>query len=347
MFNMLRKFIYRDIGIDLGTSTTLIFERDLGIVLDEPSVVAVEVNTGEVLAVGNEAKKMIGRAPVNIDTVRPLHSGVIADFDIAEEMLRHFFAKTLRGGIFKRPRVIICAPSGVTPVERKAVRDVAEQAGAAESYIIDELMAAAIGAGLPVNEAIGSMVMDIGGGTTEVGVISLGGCVYVNCLRVAGDALDEVIQSYLKKNYRFMIGLSSAERLKKELGFAMLPDKSNVPVKGEAKSVEISGRDLVSGLPKRLHISEIEIADAMFECIQQMVDTVKDALEKTPPELASDIAQEGITLCGGGALIRDLDLAISRATHLEVKIAESPLTCVVRGTAIALDELETLGSLGK
>lgn len=347
MLEIFRKLFYRDIGIDLGTSTTLIYERGQGIILDEPSVVAIEKDTGNVIAVGTEAKRMIGRAPVNIETVRPLHDGVIAEFDIAEAMLRRFFSKTINGGWFNRPRVIICAPSGVTPVERKAVREVAEQAGAKESYIIDELMAGAIGAGLPVNEAIGSMIMDIGGGTTEVGVISLGGCVYVNCIRVAGDSLDEVIQAYLKKHYRFMIGLATAEKLKKDLGFARLPDGSNVPVKSEVRTVDVSGRDLVNGLPRRQAVSEIEIADAIYDHIQQMVDVVKETLEKTPPELSSDIAQQGMVLCGGGALIRDIDLVISRATNLKVTVAESPLTCVVRGTAIALDELDLLGSINR
>jgi rod shape-determining protein MreB len=345
LLNLLRQLISRDIGIDLGTATTLMYEKEQGIVLDEPSVVSVEASTGRILAVGHEAKKMVGRAPANIETIRPLHGGVIADFDIAEEMLRVFLSRTLKGDVFARPRVIICAPSGVTPVERKAVRDVAQQAGAAEAYIIDELMAAAIGAGLPVNEAIGSMVMDIGGGTTEVGVISLGSCVYLNSLKVAGDTLDEVVQSYLKSNYRFLAGISTAEQLKKELGRAMFDDKSNLPSGGEARTVEVSGRDLVLGLPRKVSVSENEIAGAMSECIEQMVDSVKEALEKTPPELASDIVESGIVLCGGGALIRDLDRALAKATNLPVRIADSPLTCVVRGTAIALDELDTLRKL--
>ena len=347
MRSLLSRLIYRDIGIDLGTATTLIFEKGKGIVLDEPSVVAIEEATGTILAVGTEAKRMIGRAPVGVKTIRPLHEGVIADFDIAEDMLRYFFSKVFKKSLFSRPRVIICAPSGVTSVERKAVREVAEQAGASQTYVIDELMAAAIGAGLPVNEAMGSMILDIGGGTTEVGVISLGGCVHSNCIRVAGDALDEKILAYLKKNHRFLIGLSTAEVLKKELGFARLSDGSNIPVKGEEKTMDVSGRDLVSGLPKKIQVSEIEIADALYDSIQQMIDTVKDALEKTPPELASDIAQNGIVVCGGGSLIGDLDKAIAEKTRLKVIIAKSPLTCVVEGTAIALEELEILGSLRK
>lgn len=343
MAGLLARLFSRDIGIDLGTSSTLIYERGRGIVLDEPSVVAIDAETRQVLAVGAEAKRMIGRAPTNILPIRPLHDGVIAEFELAEEMLRRFFAVTIRGSAWRRPRVIICAPTGVTPVERKAVREVAEQAGARESYIIDELMAAAIGAGLPVNEAVGSMIIDVGAGTSEVGVISLGGCVYVSSIRVAGDALDEAVQRHMKKTYSFLIGESTAEAVKKSLGFAGVPDGSNVPSEAEAKRLDVSGRDLVSGLPRKVTVSELEIERAIREPLQQVVDAVKEALEKTPPELASDIAQRGITLSGGGALIRDLDRLISFHTGLTVRVAESPLTCVVRGTAVALDELENLG----
>ena len=342
----LKGLFTKDIGIDLGTSSTLIYERGQGIVLDEPSVVAVDAETREVLAVGLDAKRMIGRAPANIIPIRPLHDGVIAEFELAEEMLRRFFTTTIKGSWFLKPRVIICAPTGVTPVERKAVREVAEQAGARESYIIDELMAAAIGAGLPVNEALGSMIVDIGAGTTEVGVISLGGCVFVNCIRVAGDALDDAVRSYMKRQYSFLIGEATAESVKKNLGYAGLPDKSNIPSESEAKRSEVSGRDLVSGLPRKVSVSENEIMEAITEPLYQVVDAVKESLEKTPPELASDIAEKGITLTGGGALIRDLDKLIAQSTNLDVRVAESPLTCVVRGTAVALEELETLARIG-
>lgn len=346
MFGFINGMFTKDIGVDLGTSHTLIYERGLGIVLDEPSVVAVDAETREVLAVGLEAKRMIGRAPANILPIRPLHDGVIAEFELAEAMLRRFFMTTIKGSWLIKPRVIICAPTGVTPVERKAVREVAEQAGARQSFIIDELMAAAIGAGLPVNEALGSMIIDVGAGTTEVGVISLGGCVFVNCIRVAGDSMDEAVRAYMKKQYSFLIGEATAEALKKNLGYAGLPDQSNVPKDSEAKRSEVSGRDLVSGLPRKVSVSENEIKDAIAEPLSQIVDAVKEALEKTPPELASDIAERGITLTGGGALIRDLDILIGAATNLTVSVAESPLTCVVRGTAVALEELETLVRIG-
>ena len=347
MLGFLNGFFTKDIGIDLGTSNTLIYERDQGIVLDEPSVVAIDAETREVLAVGLEAKRMIGRAPANIIPVRPLHDGVIAEFELAEELLRRFFLATIKGSWFLKPRVIICAPTGVTPVERKAVREVAEQAGARESYIIDELMAAAIGAGLPVNEALGSMIVDIGAGTTEVGVISLGSCVFVNCIRLAGDSLDDAVRNYMKKQYSFLIGDSTAELVKKNLGYAGLADGSNVPSDREVKKSEVSGRDLVSGLPRKVSVSENEIMEAMTEPLSQIVDAVKESLEKTPPELASDIAEKGITLSGGGALIRDLDKLISKATNLDVRVAESPLTSVVRGTAVALEELETLAKISQ
>jgi len=339
------RFFRRDVGIDLGTANTLIYERGKGIVLDEPSVVAVDTETGAILAVGAEAKRMIGRTPVNIEPIRPLHDGVIADFELTEAMLRTFLERCLRITLFSRPRVVICAPSGVTQVERKAVRDVANTAGARESYIIDELMAAAIGAGLPVNEALGSMVVDVGAGTTEVGVISLGGCVYVSSNRVAGNTFDDAVRTHLKQRYSFLIGPATAEEVKKRLGFALLPDDSNRPIASEVKHTEISGRDLLTGLPKKVSVSEIEVAQALIEPINHVLDAVREALEKTPPELASDIAEGGITLTGGGALIRDLDKLISLSTDLPVRVADAPLTCVVRGTAVALDELDTLSGL--
>lgn len=331
------RFISRDIGIDLGTANTLVFVRGKGIVLREPSVVAIQQNNRQVaLAVGDEAKQMIGRTPGNIVAIRPLMDGVIADFDVAETMLKHFITKVAdhKGfGVF-RPRMVIGIPSGVTGVERRAVMDAALQAGAREVYLIEEPMAAAVGAGLPVSEPTGSMIVDIGGGTTEVAVISLGGIVISRSVRIAGDELTDSIAQYLKKVHNLSVGERTAEELKIRLGSAY-------PV-GEELQMEVRGLNLISGLPKTIVINSSEVREAIQEPVSTIVDAVRDTLEKTPPELAADIIDRGIVLAGGGALLTGLDELISHETEMPVHVAEDPLSCVALGTGRVLEEFSTL-----
>ncbi len=324
-----------DMAIDLGTANTLVYVKGKGIVLNEPSVVAIEENRGkkQVLAVGNEAKQMLGRTPGNIQAIRPLRDGVIADFEIAEEMIKYFIRKVHNRRSFASPMVIICVPSGSTAVERRAIQESAEAAGAMKVWLIEEPMAAAIGAGLPVTEPTGSMVVDIGGGTTEVAVISLGGIVYARSVRVGGDKMDDAIISYIRRNHNLLVGESSAERIKKEIGSACPPEE------GEGRSIQIRGRDLMNGVPKEITITERQIAEGLTDPVAQIVEAVKVALENTAPELAADIVDKGIVLTGGGGLLSNLDQVLRNATGLPVSIAENPLACVVRGTGTALDNL--------
>ncbi len=329
----------KDMGIDLGTANTLVFLRGKGIVTREPSVVAIQTNTKEVLAVGEEAKKMIGRTPGHIVAIRPLSDGVIADFDVTQSMLKYFIRKAHPRRSFFQPRVVVCVPSGVTEVEKRAVEEAAIQAGARDAYLIEEPMAAAIGAGLPVQEPTGSMVVDIGGGTTEVAIISLGGIVTSRSIRVAGDELDESIVHYIKKEYSLMIGERTAEEVKIQIGSADLQKKE--------QKMFIRGRDLISGLPKTIEVNSAEIHDAMKEAIMNIIDAIKYTLEKTPPELASDIMEQGIMLTGGGALLDGLDRLVKKETGMPVHIAEDPLDCVALGTGRALEDIETLRKIAK
>ncbi len=334
LLRMLSAPFSRDMGIDLGTANSLVYMRGRGVILREPSVVALQEKTGAILAVGQEAKKMIGRTPGNIIAVRPMKDGVIADFDVTEMMLRHFIQKGHKRNRLVRPRVIICVPTGITAVEKRAVIDAALQAGAREAFLIEEPMAAAIGAGLPVNEPIGNMVVDIGGGTTEVALISLGGVVASQSIRVAGDEMDEAIAQYVKNEYKILIGLRSAEDIKIEIGTALNS--------GEERERQIRGRDLVSGLPKTLTLNSNEIRLALLEPINAILNAIKLTLEKSPPELSSDIMDRGIILAGGGALLRGLDELIREETGMPVHIAENPLDCIAEGTGKVLEELETL-----
>ncbi|MGI6050439.1 MAG: rod shape-determining protein [Acetivibrionales bacterium] len=327
----------KEIGIDLGTANTLVYLKGKGIILREPSVVAVNNNTGQELAVGLDAKQMIGRTPGNITAIRPLKDGVIADFKTTKGMLKYFIKKATGNNPLTKPRVVICVPSGVTEVEKRAVVDSAISAGAKEAYLIEEPMASAIGAGLPVAEPSGSMVVDIGGGTSEVAVISLGGIVVSRSLRVAGDEFDDAIIHYIKKEYNLMIGERTAEDIKLKIGSAY-------PSKDE-KAYNVSGRDLVTGLPKEIAISSEEIREALKEPINSVVDSIKLTLEKTPPELASDVMERGIMLAGGGALLKGLDRLISEETGIPVFIAEQPIDCVVLGTGKVLEELDTLSNV--
>lgn len=325
----------RDIGIDLGTANTLIYMKGKGIVLREPSVVAVDVRNDTVLAVGNEAKQMIGRTPGSIVAIRPLKDGVIADFDITASMLKEFIKKTTGGG-FSKPRIIICIPSGVTEVERRAVIEAAYQAGAKNAQLIEEPMASAIGAGLPVEDATGSMVVDIGGGTSEVAIISLSGIVTSRSVRVAGDEFDDAIINYVKKKYNLLIGERTSEQLKIEIGSAF-------PLEEETE-VEIKGRNLLDGLPSNLKITSQEVREALADPVSLIVDAIRSTLERTPPELSADIIDRGIMLTGGGALLRGLDKLISQETGIPVNVAERPLDCVVDGTGRMLEDLD--GRLG-
>ncbi|MCG0238992.1 MAG: rod shape-determining protein [Firmicutes bacterium] len=321
-------------GIDLGTANTLVYVKGRGIVLQEPSVVAIDRDTKAPMAVGQEAKEMIGRTPGNIIAVRPMKDGVIADFEITQTMLKYFIQKAMPRRSPFRPRVVISCPSGVTGVERRAVKDAAQQAGAREAYIIEEPMAAAIGAGLPVEEPTGSMVVDIGGGTTEVAIISLGGLVTSRSIRIAGDEMDEAIVQYVKRTYNLLIGERTAEEIKVTIGSAY-------PV-GEETSMEIRGRDLVTGLPRTLTITSEEVRRALAEPVSAIVETVKITLENTPPELAADIMDRGIVMTGGGSLLRGLDVLLSKETGMPVHVADEPMLCVVRGTGQALDSLHIL-----
>lgn len=324
-----------DMGIDLGTANTLVHVKGKGIVLREPSVVAIKQDTGEVLAVGEEAKKMIGRTPGNIIAIRPMKDGVIADFDVTQAMLKYFIRKAMNSKSFARPRVVVGVPSGVTEVEKRAVIDAAQQAGAREAYLIEEPMAAAIGAGLPVEEATGNMVVDIGGGTTEIAVISLGGIVTSRSIRIGGDEMDSSIVQYVKRVYNMMIGERTAEEIKITIGSAIVPP-------GGEKKMEIRGRDLVSGLPKTLTVESKEILEALREPIYKIVDAVKGTLEKTPPELAADIMDHGIMMTGGGALLKNLDKLISSETGMPVMVADDALSCVGEGTGKSLENLTLL-----
>ena len=326
-----------DLAIDLGTATTLVYVKGRGIVLNEPSVVAVTENRGrrQVVAVGDEAKMMLGRTPGNISAIRPLRDGVIADFEVAEEMIKHFIRKVHNRRTFAAPQVIVCVPSGSTAVERRAIQESAESAGARKVFLIEEPMAAAIGAGLPVMEPTGSMVVDIGGGTTEVAVLSLGGIVYSRSVRVGGDKMDEAIIAYNRRNHNLLVGEGSAERIKKEIGSACPPED------GEGRLMEIKGRDLMNGVPKELLISERQIAEGLAEPVSAIVEAVKVALEHTAPELASDIVDKGIVLTGGGALLGNLAFVLRHATGLPVSVADDPLTCVALGTGKSLEDMKT------
>lgn len=328
----------RDMAVDLGTANTLIYVRGHGVVLNEPSVVAMSVRDGTVLAVGLDAKRMMGRTPAHIQAIRPLKDGVIADFDVCEKMLRYFIQKVHKSR-FNKPRMIICVPSGVTPVERRAVTDAAELAGARKpAYVIEEPMAAAIGAGLPVQEPTGNMVVDIGGGTTEVAVISLGGIVASQSVRVAGDELDDAVVNFIKKEYSLALGERTAEEIKIAMGSAW-------PLEEEL-TAEVRGRDLVSGLPKTITITTSEIRLAIEEPVQAIVDAVKATLDKTPPELAADIMEQGIMLTGGGALLTGLDLRLQHETGMPIHVADNPLQSVAIGTGQALEEFEALQAAG-
>ena len=326
-----------DLAIDLGTANTLVYVKGKGIALREPSVVTVLKDSKRVLAVGSEAKAMVGRTPENIMAIRPMKDGVIANFEITEAMLRYFIQKVHNRKTFVRPRMVICVPSGITQVERRAVRDSAENAGAREVYLIEEPMAAAIGVGLPVEEPGGNMVVDIGGGTTEVAVISLAGIVYAQSVRVGGDEMDEAIISYIKRNYNLLIGERTAEEIKIQVGSAYEV--------GERKTLEIKGRDLIAAIPKTVIITDEEIREALAEPVSAIVETVRGALERTPPELASDIVDRGIVLAGGGGLLRGIDVLLKEETGLPVTVAEDPLSAVVMGTGKVLDELDLLGKL--
>ena len=336
MISSLMSWFSEDIAIDLGTANTLVYVKNKGVVLNEPSVVAIEEYRGkkQVLAVGNEAKLMLGRTPGNIHAIRPLRDGVIADFEVAEEMIKYFIRKVNNNSAFSSPTVIVCVPSGSTAVERRAIQESAEAAGAYKVWLIEEPMAAAIGANLPVTEPTGSMVVDIGGGTTEVAVMSLSGIVYARSARVGGDKMDSAIISYIRRNHNLLVGEASAEKIKKEVGSACAPEK------GEGRTVEIKGRDLMNGVPKEIIISERQVAESLAEPVAQIVEAVKVALENTAPELAADIVDKGIVLTGGGALLSNLDQVLRNATGLPVSIAENPLACVVNGTGRALDEFK-------
>ena len=326
----------KDMGIDLGTANTLVFVKGKGIVLREPSVVAMNNMTKKTLAVGSEAKLMIGRTPGNIVAKRPLKDGVIADFDTAQTMMKNLIEKVSTKNAFKSPRIIVCYPSGVTEVEKRAIEEATKLSGARDVILMEEPMAAAIGAGLPVSEPTGSMIVDIGGGTTEVAIISLGGIVTSKSLRVAGDELDQSIISYLKKDFNLMVGERTAEQVKMEIGSAYKVDGE------EDMIMEIKGRDMISGLPKIVEISEAQVREALMEPVYQIIESIKTTLEKTPPELAADIMEKGIMLAGGGAYLRGLDVLINKETNMPVHIAEAPLDCVVLGAGKALEDFDKI-----
>ena len=335
LFTLIAGFFSNDMAIDLGTANTLVYVKGEGIVLNEPSIVAIHQADNTVLAVGKEAKAMLGRTPGNIVAIRPLKDGVIADFDVTEKMLNYFIRRVHKRRALVRPRIVIGVPSGITQVEKRAVRDSAMQAGAREVYLIEEPMAAAIGAGMPITEPGGNMVVDIGGGTTEVAVISLSGIVYSRSVRIAGDEMDEAIVQYIRKNYNLLVGERRAEEIKIRLGSAY-------PMGGERKTMEVKGRDLIDGIPKTIVIGDDEIREALREPIMTIVEAVRTALERTPPELAADIVDKGIVLTGGGALLKGLDLLLRQETNLPITIAEDPLSCVALGTGKVLDELDLL-----
>ena len=338
MFAKLLGLMSADMAIDLGTANTLVYVRGQGVVLNEPSVVAITIISGrkQVLRVGEEAKQMLGRTPGDIMAIRPLRDGVIADFEVAEEMIKHFIRKVHNRRSFASPQMVICVPSGSTAVERRAIQEAAESAGARRVDLIEEPMAAAIGAGLPVTEATGSMIVDIGGGTTEVAVISLGGIVYSRSVRVGGDKMDDAIINYIRRTHNLLIGETTAERIKKEIGSACPPEE------GEGRMMEIKGRDLMNGVPKELVISERQIAEALAEPVGSIIDAVKGALEHTAPELAADIVDRGIVMSGGGSLLSNLDYVLRYATGLAVTVADDPLSCVVMGSGQALENMKSL-----
>ncbi len=343
MFRSLRGLFSSDLAIDLGTANTLIFVRDKGIVLNEPSVVAIRHDPGPrnnrtILAIGNAAKQMLGRTPGNVQAIRPMKDGVIADFTVTGEMLKYFIRRVHENRLFQpSPRIVVCVPCGSTQVERRAIRESAMSAGAREVYLIEEPMAAAIGADLPIVEPTGSMVLDIGGGTTEVGVISLGGIVYAHSLRMAGDKMDEAVINYVRRTYGLLIGEATAERVKREIGAAWH--------QSEVRHMQIKGRHIADGVPRSQEIDSREIHGALSECLSAIVAAIKTALEQTPPELGADIAEKGIVVTGGGALLRDIDRMLAAETGLPIIITEDPLTCVVRGCGRALQEAETLGDV--
>ncbi len=338
MFSKLFSFVSADMAMDLGTANTLVYVRDQGIVLNEPSVVAITNANGrkQVLAVGNEAKQMLGRTPGNITAIRPLRDGVIADFEVAEAMIKHFIRKVHNRRSFVSPEMIICVPSGSTAVEQRAIIESAESAGARKVWLIEEPMAAAIGAGLPVMEPTGSMIVDIGGGTTEVAVISLGGIVYARSARVGGDRMDEAVIAYIRRVHNLLIGESTAERIKKEIGAAC------PPADGDGRTMQIKGRDLMNGVPKEIVVTERQMAEALAEPVSHIVEAVKIALENTAPELAADIVDKGIVMTGGGSLLKNLDYVLRYATGLPVTVADDPLACVAMGTGQALEDRAVL-----
>ena len=331
----------KDMAIDLGTANTLVYVKGEGVVLNEPSVVATIQNQGgtQVLAVGNEAKQMLGRTPGKIQAIRPMKDGVIADFEVAEQMIKSFIKKVHSGRTLSNPQIVICVPTGATNVERRAIRESADAAGARRVFLIEEPVAAAIGAGLPVAEPTGSMIVDIGGGTTEVAVLSLGGVVHATSVRSAGDKFDEAIIEYMRTSHKLAIGETTAERMKKEIGSASTPED------GDGKSMNVKGRDLITGLPKEISISQRQISEALAEPVAQIIDTIKRALEQTPAELSADIVERGIMMTGGGSLLGNLDKVLRRATSLPVSIAEDPLLCVVMGTGKALEEKSKLSDV--
>lgn len=332
-------FFSKDLGIDLGTANTLVYMKGKGILMTEPSVVAMQRETGKVLAVGEEAKLMIGRTPGNIVAIRPMKDGVIADFEVTHTMLRYFMRKAMKTNlnIFNRPRVVVCVPAGVTTVEERAVKEAAIQAGAKEAYLIEEPMAAAIGAGLPIHEPTGNMIVDVGGGTTDVAIISLGGIVTSKSIRIGGDEMDEAIVNYIKKAYNLMIGERSAEEIKVSIGSAItMPNP---------QEYQVRGRDMVTGLPKMIEVTSKEIKEALSEPVSAIIEAIKICLEKTPPELAADIMDRGIMMAGGGSLLQGLDILVSRETGMPVHMAEEPLSAVAIGAGKALENIDTLKRL--
>ncbi|MBI5144859.1 MAG: rod shape-determining protein [Candidatus Omnitrophica bacterium] len=334
IWNYSQGLFSNDMGVDLGTATTLVYVKGEGIVLCEPSVVAIERGTSHVLAVGEEAKRMLGRTPGNIVAIRPMKDGVIADFEVTEAMLRYFIKKVHHRKVLVRPRIIIAIPSGITEVEKRAVKDSAERAGARDVFLIEEPVAAAIGVGLPIEEPIGNMVIDIGGGTTEIAVISLAGIVFSKSIRIGGDEMDEAIIEYLKKTYNLMVGERTAEDIKIKIGSAYPQE--------EEMTLEVKGRDLVAGLPKAISVTSEEIREALQEPLRAIIEMTKISLERTPPELAADLIEHGIVMAGGGSLLRGLDKLIAEETGLPVHIAEDPLTAVAQGTGKVLNEIRYL-----
>ena len=333
MFSFLSGFISSDMAIDLGTANTLVYVKSRGIILNEPSVVAFHMRDGkkQVLAVGEDAKLMLGRTPGSIQAIRPMRDGVIADFDVAEEMIKHFIKKVHKRGMFARPKIIVCVPHGATPVEKRAIRESVLSAGARQAGLIAEPIAAAIGAGMPITDPTGSMVVDIGGGTTEVAVLSLGDIGYARSVRVGGDRMDEAIISYLRRQHNLLVGEATAERIKTQIGTARMPED------GRGASMDIRGRDLLNGVPKETEVTQVQVAEALSEPVQQICEAVMTALESTPPDLAADIVDRGVMLTGGGALLGDLDLALREQTGLAISVADESLNCVALGTGKSLE----------